>query len=271
MYSNIPTNIFFSSVSPDYKNRLEQLKLRLRQNIEDEVFVDQIDIECSCCCSSKPVEDFVRCDSNHLVCVECVSTHSSNMIYTNGSFQIKCIGTTESCDCVYSDKLLEKILEKKVYKQYQIIKIRAETQYIFGIKGINLIKCQFCETCWDLDPNEKILYCMECGKKTCLVCNQSEHPDRPCDKIRIRIEEGLTRERFLVCDKCSRCIEKDEGCNAVRCPCGNNMCWGCKRSWGTTDAHGCNCGNLWNQPNQTNGLNEFAGNVRAQEYIRKLR
>lgn len=257
VYSHVPTN---------FNNRLEQLKLRLKKNIEAELFIDQLDIECSCCYSFRPIDDFVRCEKNHLICTECVKSHSKNMIYTNGNFNIGCINTLEPCECVYSDEILEKILEKKVYHEYVKIKIRAETKYIFSMEGINLIKCQFCETCWDIDPTEKILYCMQCSKKTCLECNQQEHKGRPCDKIRIKIEEALTKENFLICSNCSRCIFKEAGCNAVRCPCGNNMCWGCKKNVDSR-FNGCDC----STQTRLNGLNEFTGNILAQEYINKLR
>lgn len=259
------------SVSNNCKTRLEQIRQRLKANIEDEVFMEQINIECSCCYSTKFVEEFVSCPKSHKICSQCVKTHATNIIWENGSFEIKCICMDESCDTNYSDKVLEQILDKKVFDQYLKLKIRNETKYIFDLKDLNLIKCQFCETVWDLDPEDKLLYCMGCGKKTCLECGQVAHPDRPCDKTRIKIEEGLTRENFLICSQCSRCISKETGCNAVRCPCGNNMCWGCKKSWGSTDAHGCTCKNLWGEKQKTNFLNEFAGNQQAQTYINKLR
>jgi len=85
---------------------------------------------------------------------------------------------------------------------------------------LDLIKCQFCQTFWDIDPNEPVLYCRECKKNTCLKCKELEHKERPCDKERIKIEETLTKQNFLVCSQCSRCILKEAGCNAVRCPCG---------------------------------------------------
>lgn len=264
MYSigNIDTN----SIRIEFKTRLEQFKARLKANIEDELDPDMLDIECSCCYSSKPIEDFVRCPQDHMICSQCVQIHSSNMIFQNGSSNIKCICMDFECGEFYSDKILQKILPLKTFETYSKIKAKKEMEYIFTMEGINLTKCQFCETYWDLNPDEKILACRECKKSTCLECNQLEHKDRPCDKIRLKIEEGLTREKFLVCNSCSRCIFKEDGCNAVRCPCGNNMCWGCKRNWGSTDAHGCTCG-----IQQTNHLGEFAGNTKAQMYINRLR
>ena len=254
-----------------YKNKLDEMRLRLKKRIEDELFMDQLDIECSCCYSSKAIEEFSRCESNHNMCVECIQKHAETTIYENGKFKITCITSEEVCGSLYSDKVLEKILNKKVYDQYQRLKTKEETKYIFSMEGMNLIKCQFCETYWDADKNEKVLYCRECKKSTCLECNQLEHKGTPCDKLRIQIEEGLTKQNFLICGSCTRCIFKEEGCNAVRCPCGNNMCWGCKQNWGATDAHGCTCKNLWGASNGTNDMAEFATNAEAQAYINKLR
>lgn len=247
-------------------SKYELLKLRLRKKIEDELFMDQLDIECSCCYSEKPLDDFAQCERNHRICKPCIKTHAENMIFENSNYNIKCICSEEVCNSLYEESTLEQILDKKVFGQYLKLKIREETKYIFSMEGLNLIKCQFCETCWDADGNEKILYCRECGKSTCLECNQLEHKGTPCDKLRIKIEENLTKQKFLVCGSCSRCIFKEEGCNAIRCPCGNNMCWGCKKNWGPTDAHGCICVGIG-----TNYMAEFNDNNEAQAYINKLR
>jgi len=229
----------------NFKNKLDEFRERLKKNITDEIFIEQINSDCSCCYSTKFIDNFSCCNFNHKICKECVKTYATNVIFENCVSNIKCISTESIGTCIYDDKLLEKILDKKVYDQYIKIKTREETKYIFSMDELNLIKCQFCETIWDHDINEKILYCMCCEKKTCLDCNQLKHSNRPCDKIRLKIEEELTKKNFLICSECSRCIVKEDGCNAVKCLCGNNMCWGCKKNWGPTDAHGCGCGNLW--------------------------
>ena len=248
-----------------YKDKLDKLRLKLKKNIEDELFIDQLDEDCSCCYFSKPVEQIIYCKYGHGVCENCLKSHAENMIFQNGKHNIICISSEITCNCLYSDKQLQKLLSKKVFEQYQKIKIKEETKYIFSMKDINLIKCQFCETYWDAEKNEELLYCRECGKTTCLKCGQIEHKGSPCDKLRIKIEENLTKQNFLICEGCRRCIEKVEGCDAVRCPCGNNMCWKCKTSWGATDAHGCRC------ERGVQHMNEFNGNKEAQEYIDKLR
>lgn len=249
----------------NYKTKLEQLKQKIKMNMDEELYLDQLDLECSCCYSVKPIDDFCNCKSNHKTCIECIKIHAQNMIIENGNFNIKCITTTTVCNSLYDDKLLEKILTKKIFDQYLRLKIKKETEYIFSMGDINLIKCQFCEAYWDIEKDEKILNCRECNKNTCLECKQLEHKGRPCDKIRIQIEEGLTNEKFLICNKCSTCIEKVEGCKAVQCRCGNNMCWDCKKNWGETDAHGCTCSV------KINVANQFNGNATAQQYINKLR
>jgi len=262
MFCNVSNN--------EFKNKLETFRQKIKKNIENEIFMDQINIECSCCYSSKFVDDFECCKLNHKICKDCIKTYATNTIFENGSYNIKCIYMIENCDCIYDENTLKNILDKKVFEQYLKLKIKDEIKDIITIESLNIIKCQFCETYWDIDPNDKILYCMSCSKKTCLSCNQLAHPDRPCDKIRIKIEDALTKQNFLICSNCSRCIFKESGCNAVRCPCGNNMCWGCKKSWGATDAHRCDCGNLWGGV-QTNYLNEFNNDAEAQNYINKIK
>jgi hypothetical protein len=244
------------------KNKIDIMKL-LKKNLEDEIDMDQLEDVCPCCCSSIKYDKFFECDNRHKICGECIKRYAENVIYQNGSYIIKCI-YEGGCDCEYKERILEKILDKKSFEQYQRLKIKEETKYIFDLDGLNLIKCQFCETVWDIDKTEKVLYCRECKKSTCLECNKLEHKGSPCDKLRLKIEENLTKQNYFICP-CSRCIEKVDGCNAVRCPCGNNFCWGCKKSWGGSDAHGCTCSEI-----RLNVMNEFNGNLEALAYIQKL-
>jgi TRIAD3 protein (E3 ubiquitin-protein ligase RNF216) len=252
-----------------FRNRLDEYRAKLRKNIENELFMDQLDIECYCCYDTKPIEKFIHCEINHQVCMECVKKHAENIIFQNDSYKIKCINVAEQCECLYENSELEKVLDKKVFERYLRIKIKEETSYIFQMENINIKQCLNCETFWDIDPTEKILNCHNCHKSTCLECNEPEHKDRPCDKIRIKIEESLTQKNFLICPSCTRCIYKEDGCNAVRCPCGNNMCWGCKKSHGTVDAHGCNCASgVWGPVRQID--NELLKDKNNLEYANKL-
>ena len=62
-----------------------------------------------------------------------------------------------------------------VYNEYNKLKTKEETKYIFSMDGINLIQCNFCSLYWDIEPNEEILNCSSCSKSTCLKCKELEH------------------------------------------------------------------------------------------------
>ncbi len=196
--------------------------------------------ECGCCYETKSSDLLIFCKKTHAVCIDCMRKHSENMIYQNASTKIKCINTEELCDCEISDKTLEKILDKKVYEEYVKLKTKEETAYIFNMDGLNLVKCQFCESYWDIKKNQKKLECLTCKKNTCLKCNELDHKGL-CNSDRKNIEDKLTEAILLKCSKCAKSIYKEDGCNKIKCACGNEMCWLCKETiTGLGYGHFCN-------------------------------
>lgn len=222
-------------------DRLNLIRTILKKKMEDELDINFLEKECSCCYDIKSTDDFISCQSNHLICINCVQTHATNTIYQNASWKIKCINTEEVCTSIYSEKDLKKILKSKIYDEFNKLKTKEETQYIFNLPGLNLIQCVGCESYWDSDPNETVLHCRTCKKSTCLKCKEPEHKGKPCDSKRKNIEDKLTEAILLKCSKCSKSIYKEDGCNKITCSCGNLMCWICK-----TEINGIGYGHFCN-------------------------
>lgn len=84
----------------------------------------------------------------------------------------------------------------------------------------------------------------KCGYETCLSCGHERHSPCYCnivaqwDKKSSAESENLTwiQANTKGCPKCSRPIEKNQGCNHMTCrvsSCGYNFCWVCLGDWAT--------------------------------------
>jgi hypothetical protein len=198
-------------------------------------------IECKCCYETKTVlPNFSPCSEGHLICNECIKTHAETTIYQQMISTIKCIDCTTNCNGVFTEQVLQHILDVRVFAEYNTIKVHENIKNIELYNDDMCIKmCQHCGACADIGTNQiqsHILICMECFKDTCLKCNQISHPGKPCHFqsinpiIRHKNEELQTANATFTCPKCNRTIVKDGGCNNIQCICGVHSCWICKQS-----------------------------------------
>lgn len=74
--------------------------------------------------------------------------------------------------------------------------------------------------------------------ETCRLCGEESHIPLTCDenekdsevKARTKVEMAMTRAMLRECVRCQKSFIKDyEGCNSMRCVCGQIMCYVCNR------------------------------------------
>ena len=213
---------------------------------EENLFLDEIEpkaeFECTCCYGIVEIKNLIICDKGHFVCSLCYKIRANDVIFINFNHTIKCLNTNEVCNCVISETVMEKILDKKVYAQLVKNRLKNDIKNL-NLEGINLYQCTNCQYYFDNNLIDNVFICPECYKAICLKCNKKPHIGKPCDFERIAIEEKLTKEalqNFLIC-KCSKIIEKNGGCKYITCPCGNHMCWLCKQNVNDHNHTGIQC------------------------------
>ena len=193
-------------------------------------------IECSCCCDTKHTLYFAECTEGHLICKDCIRTHVKNNIYQS-SCNIKCIdcNSLTPCSGVYSDIILEQLLDPREFRRYKELKKIDEFNKLSTIDDINIKICEHCGAGTDIGTGEfqqDVLVCMECFKDTCLKCNQVYHTG-PCNNVpktkRHLIEETMSEALIIQCKKCKNNLFKTDGCNKIDCVCGNTYCYICKQ------------------------------------------
>ncbi|EES08939.2 probable E3 ubiquitin-protein ligase ARI7 [Sorghum bicolor] len=91
----------------------------------------------------------------------------------------------------------------------------------------------------------------ECGHGVCWSCGEEAHRPVSCGTVRAWLvknsSDSAETANWVVahtkpCPKCGRPIEKNQGCNHMRCspPCGHHFCWLCLQPAGGANHYACN-------------------------------
>ncbi len=88
------------------------------------------------------------------------------------------------------------------------------------LKELNVVMCPKCNKICRKSDNDYV-YCNDCETEFCFVCRQDHFEyDTPCDKVKLEIDE-LTNiigsDDVKACPICRIIINKDSGCNCVKC------------------------------------------------------
>jgi hypothetical protein len=202
-------------------------------------------IGCCCCCESVPFESLTQCNAGHLFCLDCVKNYVENEVFTELRNELHCIDTASKCQEPFPESTIKKALSPEVYQKYvkfvQMIEIKKA-----GLEG--LTNCLHCDYMYCMGPDDTVFNCRGCNKQTCILCEQTAHPNQPCPKKEIlteehkrkAVEEELTKLRLRKC-QCGTEFIKTEGCNKIHCTkCNKTMCYVCQQS-NIGYEHFCGC------------------------------
>ncbi|CAO2142676.1 unnamed protein product [Urochloa humidicola] len=89
----------------------------------------------------------------------------------------------------------------------------------------------------------------KCGNEFCWRCSEEPHRPVSCGTVRAWLAKNKSDSETAnwvlantkLCPKCHRAIEKNQGCNHMRCPdpCGHHFCWLCFKPAGTPNHYAC--------------------------------
>ena len=93
-----------------------------------------------------------------------------------------------------------------------------------------------CEYMFFFHPGEHNFLCPLCHKNYCLNCKDDWHSGMTCqqykdsrdvNKLDNQFFEFVKGAKFKMCPKCKYWVEKNQGCNHMRCRCGADFCYLC--------------------------------------------
>ncbi|KAF1767530.1 hypothetical protein GCK72_007489 [Caenorhabditis remanei] len=216
------------------------------------------DGECDICCDMAPLTGL---SCAHLACSQCWKAYITEKI-KEGQSEIECMAP--KCQLIIPDEQVVKCIsdDTKVLDTYHrvILNNYVKTNvYLEWCPGIDCGKAVKGSTC---DPH--LIVCT-CGTRFCFACSNDWHEPVDCRQMKLWVKkcgESSETATWIIentkdCPKCLTSIQKNGGCNYIRCTnpkCGYQFCWICMNAWSVHANAWYNC----------NSFDQAAENNRSQ-------
>ena len=198
-----------------------------------------------CCLNSINKENISQKFCLHYFCDECIKNYMTYQINNGIVLEIKCL--MAGCPHIYTSEEIKENVSNETYRKYLRF-------YSIQIKMKNpektYINCPFidCDELVDITDIKKENVICGMGHVFCNECRKiggHQRPNSVCDKSELNLDlfnelkkKNPTKiyQNYKQCPECKVLIEKNEGCNEMKClNCGYVFCWLCLREY--TDNH----------------------------------
>ncbi|PTB61868.1 hypothetical protein BBK36DRAFT_1173105 [Trichoderma citrinoviride] len=187
-------------------------------------------------CFCEP-EEPVRMSCGHIYCGSCFVRCCEAEMRASREFQIRCpTGNPRGglCGKAFSLTELQESLPSEVFEKV----LKKSFESFVGRRPAELAYCATpdCDQVYRITPPDSdhpgIFTCSKCLRPVCTICCQRPHPEGPCPGLERDANSVLdkkTKERLGIkdCPRCSRLMEKSDGCDHMACSCGAHVCWVC--------------------------------------------
>lgn len=192
---------------------------------------------CNICLNSFQIEDCLSLYCGHIFCKQCWASHLEVQISCGVTISIECMA--QAChELVPEDFALDLVSNPTLRKKYQQF---AFTDYVKSHPELCFCPGPDCTIIIRSKENKsKRVICKQCKASFCYKCGCDYHAPTAC----IVIKKWLTKcaddsetanyisAHTKDCPKCHSCIEKNGGCNHMRCyTCKHDFCWMCLGDW----------------------------------------
>ena len=105
-----------------------------------------------------------------------------------------------------------------------------------------------CEYMFFFNPGEFNFLCPLCNKNYCLNCKDEWHRGLTCqqyrdsrdvNKLDNQFYQFVKGAKFKMCPRCKYWVEKNQGCNHMKCRCGADFCYLCGKLMDMSRSHKC--------------------------------
>lgn len=201
-------------------------------------------ITCPMCFDTKPRTEFDNLKCNHYLCKECYQDYIDfNVMRPENIFFWRC--PFNKCNLIIPDSFNKKYIpENKLQNYYKKMAIA----YADNSKSLRWCPGTDCQFGCEVESIVARTVNCPCGWVYCFKCGLEDH--QPCDcevakEWSKKDETGGATAKWLLaftkdCPKCKRPIEKNQGCNYMKCRhpgCGQEFCWLCLADWKTHNDH----------------------------------
>ncbi|KAI3389296.1 hypothetical protein SNEBB_003217 [Seison nebaliae] len=225
-------------ISPNSSVALKRKILELGERIGT-ISIDREVGECIVCSKENIECLFIKC--HHLCCLECL-TFYLNFQLTKKIYLNVC--PEHNCYELMSVGIMKEILSKKqesIGKKYE--RDIYEKLLTFALNTIRKCPTENCPNYFEVEESlSKSINCTLCKKNFCFKCGEEYHLPATCNKLKKwndlfhtdQQTQSFLQIKTKRCPSCQTNIEKNGGCNHIRCSqCKTEFCWTCLKKWQT--------------------------------------
>ncbi|XP_019416583.1 PREDICTED: probable E3 ubiquitin-protein ligase ARI10 [Lupinus angustifolius] len=233
-----------STIAPSFIDLFQQSLLELNNdtpialNGSIPVFICQI------CFESKPQSDALNIEGcNHFYCTNCTLKYIVSKLQDN-VLNLMC--PEQGCIGVLNPQYCKTFLPNKVSVWWE--NALSESVIPENVK----FYCPFndCSALLINNGNKgKVIReskCSHCERNICVQCKAPWHAKLSCEKFqRMKnkeddlMEDLAKRRNWRRCPNCKRYVERNGGCNHMRCRCHHSFCYHCGKSYSLNLLHSC--------------------------------
>ena len=232
------------------QRRLEEeatLALLEEERLAREAVLESREYECPICASSWRISDMYTVDGcDHRICVSCMQSYVESKIASREVKNIPCPMAPECREHVSFDQV-KHVLPYALFERYDAM--------LLDVTLDNDPNRRFCPrpgcgTAMLGDSRRPMMNCPRpgCNFAYCFNCREAWHADTTCELYQAwKIENGQVDSKFSnwaaqnakPCPNCQVLINKDGGCNHMRCTrCKTDYCWLCLGNY-RSSGHKC--------------------------------
>jgi hypothetical protein len=219
--------------------RSEEYARKLQEEFETEdkqrLQAQNVQLDCQICYDTIGVGDYLPLDGcGHMFHPTCIVEHLENEI-NQRRFPLLC--PFGNCKKEIRDMDLQDRLSPEMYAKYQEFCFNAE------LSCCPTPDCKYVFIWTQEDPH---FQCPSCNKHYCLKCRCDWHKDLTCeenkkltnpDELDKMFETMMKKTNFKQCPMCKFWVERETGCDFIKCRCGFAFCYKCGNGF-----KDCTCG-----------------------------
>ncbi len=185
---------------------------------------------CAVCMDTFKETDGVRCSKgDHFMCRACFRRYCVDVACDRGSgpSAVECVAP--KCGAVYATRSVKDCVSAAdVMVMEERERDKSLRQVLGGAAAVLRCPCGTVGAVSHEDVGDGRVACPGCQTAYCVRCGMAAH-EGPCKDGEGGVLSWLAEKKGDVkqCPKCGEAIEKDAGCNHMKCACGHDFCWLC--------------------------------------------
>ncbi|GFR48822.1 hypothetical protein Agub_g10775 [Astrephomene gubernaculifera] len=197
---------------------------------------------CLICFDTYPLVEMRAAACKHYFCKECWRGYISNALTSGPTcLDLRCPSTECTGKACVPSALVVELASAEEQAKYMAYLVRSYVEdnpkmaWCTGKNCENAIQCLV-----DREPDEALDVICTCSATFCFNCKQEAHRPVTCETVKKWITKNSAESENMnwilantkPCPKCSRPIEKNQGCMHMTCSqCRYEFCWLCQGDW----------------------------------------